>query len=80
MKENHHSYRRNFCSCEKMPEKNSGMYRIRNLDLCDNSAALCQLSQQANWQHYVELVRYKPVKEYGVMQYLKDDENFKHKP
>ena len=24
MKEDHYSYRRNFCSCEKMPEKNSG--------------------------------------------------------
>ena len=56
------------------------MYRIRNLDLCDNSAALYQLSQQANWQQDVELVCYKLVKEYGVMQYLKDDENFKHKP
>ena len=80
MKENHHSSRRYFCSCEKMPEKNSGMYRIRNLSLCDNGAALYQLRQQANWEQDVELVRYKPVKEYGVMQYLKDDENFKHKP
>ena len=59
-----------------MPEKNSGMYRIRNLD----GAALYQLRQQANWEQDVELVRYKPVKEYGVKQYLKDDENFKHKP
>ena len=65
MKEDHHSYRRNFCSCEKMPEKK---FRIRNLDLCDNGAALYQLRQQANWEQDVELVRYKLVKEYGVMQ------------
>ena len=65
MKEDHHSYRRNFCSCEMMPEFR---HRIRNLDLCDNGAALYQLRQQANWEQDVELVRYKLVKEYGVMQ------------
>ena len=41
---------------------------MRNLDLCDNGAALYQLTQQANWEQDVELVRYKPVKEYGVIR------------
>ena len=29
---------------------------------CDTSAALYQLSEQANWEQVVELVHYKPVK------------------
>ena len=28
LKEGHHSYRYNFCSCERKPEKNSGSYEI----------------------------------------------------
>ena len=36
----HRSYRRNVCSCEKKAWKNSGLYRIRTLDLCDTGAAL----------------------------------------
>ena len=43
-KEDHRSYRRNFCSCEKKVWKNSGLYGIRTLDLCDTDAALYQLS------------------------------------
>ena len=52
MKEDHRSYRRNFCSC--------ACTGIRTLDLCDTGGALYQLSSQANW--VVELVRYIQVK------------------
>ena len=31
MKEEHRSYRRNFCSCEKEALKNSGLYGIQTL-------------------------------------------------
>ena len=44
MKEAHLSYRRNFCSCERKPEKNLGLYGIRILDLCDTCAARYQLN------------------------------------
>ena len=44
MKEDHRSYRRNFCSCEKSLKKNSGLYGIRTLDLSDTGAALYQLN------------------------------------
>ena len=54
MKNDHRSYIRNFCSCEKKARKkkyinkllliNSGLYGIRTLDLCDTGAALYQLS------------------------------------
>ena len=45
LKEDHRSYIRNLCSCEKKAqEKNSGLYGIRTLDLCDTGAALYQLS------------------------------------
>ena len=41
MKEDHRSYRRNFCSCEKKAyKKNLGLYGIRTLDLWDTGAAL----------------------------------------
>ena len=40
MKEDHGSYRRNFCSCEKKGRKNSGLYGIRTLDLCNTGATL----------------------------------------
>ena len=43
-------------------KKNSGLYGIRTLDLCDTGAAPYQLSQQVNWEQVVELVRYKLVK------------------
>ena len=33
-----------FAVTKRMPEKNSGSYRIRTLDLCDTGAALYQLS------------------------------------
>ena len=35
---------------EMRPEKNSGPYGIWTHDLCGTSAALYQLSQQANWK------------------------------
>ena len=44
MKEDHRSYRHNFCSCEKKAWKNSGLYEIQTLDLYDTSAVLYQLS------------------------------------
>ena len=44
------------------PEKHSGLYWIRTLDICDTGTALYELSKQANWEQVVELVRYKPVK------------------
>ena len=46
----------------KRKKKTSGLYGIRTLHLGNTGAALCQLSQQANWEQLVELVRYKPVK------------------
>ena len=57
---------RNFCSCEKKARKNSGLYGIPTLDLCDTGAALYQLNEQANWDQVVELVRYKPVEGWWV--------------
>ena len=44
MREEHRSYIRNFWSCEKKAWKNSGLYGIRTLNLCDTGAALYQLS------------------------------------
>ena len=45
---------------------------IQTLDLCDTSAALYQLSQQAIWEQVVELVHYKPVKEWWwSFEYMK---------
>ena len=46
MKEDHRSYIRNFCSCEKKAWKNFRLVpdSIRTLDLCDTGAALYQLS------------------------------------
>ena len=38
MKEDHRTYRRNFCSCEKKAWKNSGLWEIWTLDLCDTDA------------------------------------------
>ena len=38
MKEDHRSYWRNFCSCEKKAWKNSGLYRIRTRDLYSTGA------------------------------------------
>ena len=40
MKEDDRSYRRKFCSCGKKALKNSGLYGIRNLDLCDAGEAI----------------------------------------
>ena len=45
MKDDHRSYIRNFCNCEKKArKKNSGLYGIRAFDLCNTDAALYQLS------------------------------------
>ena len=41
--------------------KNSGLNRDLNPDLCDAGAVLYQLSYQANWEHVVMWVNYKPV-------------------
>ena len=51
-----------FAAAKRKPEKNSGLYGIRTLDLYDTGAALYQLRQQANFEQVVELVRYLPVK------------------
>ena len=51
-----------FAVVKRKRDKSSGLYVIRTLNLCDTVAALYQLSQQANWEHVVQLVRYKPVK------------------
>ena len=41
MKEDHRSYTRNFCSCEKKAcKKNLDLFGIRTLDLCDTGSAL----------------------------------------
>ena len=41
MKEDPRSYIRNFCSCKKKAwKKNSGLYGIRTLNLCDTAAVL----------------------------------------
>ena len=71
-KEDHRSYRRNFCSREKKAWKKLGLHRIRILDFCDTGAALYQLSIEANWEQVVELVRYRPVKGWWwSFEYLK---------
>ena len=51
-----------FVVAKRKPGKNSCLYRIWTLNLCDTGAALYQLSYQANWEQVVELARYKPVK------------------
>ena len=51
-----------FAVSKRKPEKQSGLYRTRTLDLCDTGAALYLLSLQAKWEQVVELVRYKLVK------------------
>ena len=38
MKDVHHSYIRNLCSFKRKPEKKSGLYGIRTLDLCNTGA------------------------------------------
>ena len=46
MKKDHHSYKRNFCSCEKKAlKKKLGLYGIQTLDLCDTGAALYQANK-----------------------------------
>ena len=45
LKEDHRSYIRNLCSCEKKAWKKFRLqYGIRTVDLCDTGAALYQLS------------------------------------
>ena len=58
MKDDHCSYRRNFCSCEKI-QACTGFKPLTSEILVQRSY---QLNQQANWEQVVELVRYKPVK------------------
>ena len=56
MKEDHRSYRPNFCGCEKKAWKKKtfwSLYGIGILNLCDTGAALDQLSQQANREQVV---------------------------
>ena len=56
--EDHCSYRCNFCSCEKKAWKNSTMYRIRTLDLCNTDSVqpiielTIQLGAGLNQNHY----------------------------
>ena len=50
-----------FAVAKRKPEKNLVLYGFR-FELCDTGAALYQLSEQANWEQVVELVRYKPLK------------------
>ena len=43
MKDDHRSMYATFAVVKLKPEKNSGLYRIQTLDLCDTGAALYQL-------------------------------------
>ena len=38
-----------YAAAKRKREKNSGLYGIRTLDLCDTGSALYQLSYHANW-------------------------------
>ena len=40
-----------FAVAKRKPEKNSGLYGIRTLDLCETGAALYQLSQLRAGHH-----------------------------
>ena len=40
MEEDHHSYRHNFCSCEKKAWKKESCTGFEPYDLCDTGAAL----------------------------------------
>ena len=42
-----------FAIAKRKTEKNSGLYRIRTLDLCDTGAVLLQIELQANWEQIV---------------------------
>ena len=42
-------------------QKNSGLYGDLNPDVCDAGAVLNQLNYQANWEHFVIWVDYKPI-------------------
>ena len=46
-----------FAVAKLKPEKNSGLYGIRTLDLCDTGAALYPLNYLVNWEQVVELVQ-----------------------
>ena len=59
MKEDHHSYINPNSAVAKRKPGLKSLFRVRTLDLCDTSAALYQLSKQANWEQVVELVRYE---------------------
>ena len=53
MKEDHHIIYATFAVAKRKPEKNSGLYGIRTLNLCQLAASAIPV---------VELVRYKPLK------------------
>ena len=44
MKDDHRCYMQTFAVAKRKPERISGLYGIRTLDLCDTGAALYQLS------------------------------------
>ena len=48
-------------SSENKLRKKSGRYGIWNRGFCDTGAVLYQLSQQANWELVIMLVRREPV-------------------
>ena len=50
-----------FAVAKRKPKKNSGLYGIRTLALCDIGRDRCKLTS-SDWEQVVELVRYKPVK------------------
>ena len=71
MKEDHRSYRRNFCSCEKKDwKKKSGLYGIRTLAVWDTGAALLpiELTSQLGvglWYRWPS----RPAWKIGILRY-----------
>ena len=64
VKEDHCSFIRNFCSCEKKAwkEKKFRLVRDSNPWPLWYQCSAVQLSWQANWEQVIELVCYKPMK------------------
>ena len=56
MREEHRSYIRNFCSCERKPEKIQACTGFEPL------TSAIPVQRSTNWEQVVELDRYKPVK------------------
>ena len=46
-----------FAVVKRKPEKNSGLYGIWTLDLCNTGVAFYQLSQQANWEQVIRMMK-----------------------